>query len=286
MIKNVFLITNTSCNQSCSYCYYNIGVEKKIKGYLDYKLLKRFLNRRVHRISITGGEPLINPYLFKYLKIAKEKSNNIALSTNGKLLNSKMLADLKKAGVCRIFISLDDIVGELQNNLRSHSKKSTLRAIQLLTKSGLEVSITTVITSRNVDRIFEMQSYCLKNNFRFWPQPIYIVKNKKSQPLSLKSLGNRKWEKIINSIPKDMSSTRGAKFLNNYYQIFIQKKRKNIQCPFKNRQLVVNTNGDIKLCFHSQPISNIKNNKLSRISQSKIFKNENCFAEQCFQYFL
>lgn len=253
---------------------------------MDYKLLRRFLDRKIHRISITGGEPLINPYLFKYLKIAREKSKNMALSTNGKLLSSKILADLKKAGVGRIFISLDDAIGELQNNLRSHSKNSTLRAIQLLKESGMEISITMVITSKNVNLIFEIQNYCFKNNFRFWPQPIYISKNKKSQPISLKSLGNKKWKKIINSIPKKMSSTRGAKFLNNYYQIFIQKKIKNIQCPFKNKQLVINANGDIKLCFHSQPIANIKNNKLSRVLRSKIFKNEDCFDEQCFQYFL
>ena len=289
MIKNLFLITNTTCNQSCTYCYYNIGAEKRIKGFLNPKLLKKFLDTKIRRISITGGEPLINPHLDEYLKIARGFSNNIALSTNGKLLTKEKIKYLKKMDVKRIFISLDDINANLQNKLRSDSKKSTLKAINYLKNSEVETTVTMVVTSYNIDNIFEVQEYCIRNNCKFWPQPIYLSKKSKQyQDFSLQSIGKKKWKKLINSVPKKLLNTKGAEFLKKYYKIFIDNEQtKNIQCPFKDKQLVINANGDIKLCFHSKPIANIKNRKLSQIVNAKSFQNNRkCFNEQCFQYLI
>ncbi len=282
MIKKLFLIVNTLCNQSCDYCYYNIGVEEKINGFLDPEKLRMFLDKKIEQVSITGGEPLLNPYLFDYLKILRRTTNHIILSTNGRLISDELIDKLESFNVKKVFLSLDSLSNSSHDKYRSQSHRSSLGAIRKLLDSKIKVNIATVVTSENIREIFEIQRFSLNNNCKFWPQAVYIPSDK-LRKLRLTSISSREWAKIIRSIPKDLSQTRAANFLRHYYGTFILKQTNHILgCGFKN-QIVINANGDIKLCFHSKVIGNIKNISLSQIKQD-LLNPKKCFGEQCFQY--
>ena len=286
-MKNVFIITNTSCNQCCNYCYYNIGVEKKINGLLNSDNLKKFLDCKVDKISITGGEPLINPDLFKYLKIARKHTKKIVLSTNGLLITRNLVKRLISNGINKFFVSLDQIDGEYHDKFRSNSKSSALAAIQILLLNNCDVSVTSVITTKNISKIFDLQRFCNNNNIKFWPQPVFIpAYNKKLCDLNLANIKKDKWKKIIEEIPENMINTKAAKFLLKYFELFIKAdKSKYFDCGFGSDQMVINVDGSIKACFHGPQLGNINNNKLSSWRWEKI-RNNDCFSEACFQYYL
>ncbi len=287
-MKKILLIINTSCNQSCKYCYYNIGIDKKIPGFLDVKMLEKFLDTNVESVSITGGEPLINPRLFEYIEIAKKKTDKIKLSTNGKNLTLAMINKLIKSGVSKFYISLDDCSGFLQDIYRSGSAKSTLGAIESLRDKNVSVTVSTVITKKNIDEIFLLQQFCQARGFGFWPQPIFLPTNHKDYAiLSLINISRDKWDKIIKNIPEDLSQTKAALFLKRFYYTFLQKKDLSAICPFDQSSLVINVNGDIKKCFHGLKIENISNITLSQMkNHENINEEKDCFSEICFQYLL
>lgn len=69
------------CNLKCEYCYASSGDENKILSELSldtYKLLFEQLDKmNVHRISLTGGEPLLRKDFLRFLM--KLKSINLPL---------------------------------------------------------------------------------------------------------------------------------------------------------------------------------------------------------------
>jgi len=278
MIRNVFLITNTSCNQTCSYCFYNTGLLKNVGGFLNHDNLRKFLDKGVERMSITGGEPLINPYLFEYIKIATNVSKNVILSTNGKLLTSQVIERLKNLGIKKIFISLDDLSGNFDRKYRGfHALTTVKNALQ----ANMRVEISSVITTENIDKIFDLQEFCLENNINFWPTPLFCNKRNK---LDLSNLRAKEWKEIIGKIPLKYKDTKAAKFLKMYYRIFVKKDIIVRTCPLTD-QLIINVDGDITRCFFGKSIGNIENSKLSKIKLSNE-KKVNCFGQQCFQHLI
>lgn len=76
-------------------------------------LVKAFIKLGVHKVRITGGEPLIRrnlPYLIEKIN-ELEKIKDIAITTNGILLRD-LVFDLTKAGLKRVNISLDTLKPE------------------------------------------------------------------------------------------------------------------------------------------------------------------------------
>jgi len=286
-MKKILLIINTSCNQSCKYCYYNIGIDKKILGFLDVLAFEKFMDQNVTSVSITGGEPLINPFLYKYINIAKKRTDKIKLSTNGKNLTLPIINKLIRNGINKFYISLDDCSGVLQNIYRSGSANSTTRAIKYLHEKNISVTISSVITKKNIGEIFSIQRFCKDKGFGFWPQPIYLPETHKDySSLSLQNIANNEWGEMIKNFPDSSDNSRAAMFLKKFHTVFIKKKGAPVACPFDQSSLVINANGDIKKCFHGPKIGNISDFTLSQLKNHKTISRSDCFSEICFQYML
>ena len=106
------------CNLRCRYCMPEAGVEQlRCQDILSYEEIIRAAEilaaLGVHKIKITGGEPLVRrqaPELIKRLK-AVEGIEQVTLTTNGVLL-SEQAEELLAAGVDGINISLDTLDAE------------------------------------------------------------------------------------------------------------------------------------------------------------------------------
>jgi MoaA/NifB/PqqE/SkfB family radical SAM enzyme len=133
MISNLYIVANTRCNLRCKYCYYD-NAERSSDENLDYVKLEQFIDGKVERVSITGGEPLINPFLAEYLRIFKNKAKKIVLSTNGFLISDSSIKFLKENKVYKVFISLDANDKKIHNKQRPGSWDKATGAILKLQK--------------------------------------------------------------------------------------------------------------------------------------------------------
>lgn len=283
--KNLILITNTNCNQSCEYCYYNIGVEKRTNHRINPSELQLFIDTHVNSVSITGGEPLLNPKLFEYLKIVRPLCNKIKLSTNGSLLSVDLLHKLKSAGVSKFYISLDDLRGNIHNKMRSDSRQKILETLKILSRSDAEVTICSVINKQNIHEIFSLEQYCNQNSYNFWPQPLFLPEDNPNYiDLSLKNLSKKDWEPLFARCKSSQRYPKSTIFINKYQELILNKNV--VDCPFASDSLVVNADGEIRECFHGPAIGFIQNQTLSQVLANKNKKQRRCLSELCLQYYL
>ncbi|MFH2034471.1 MAG: radical SAM protein [Candidatus Margulisiibacteriota bacterium] len=103
------------CNLRCRYCMPKEGVElKKHDDILSYEeiieVAKCAVKLGIKKVRLTGGEPLVRAnILYLVEQIAKIPGiNDFAMTTNGTLLK-QYAADLKKAGLHRVNVSLDSL---------------------------------------------------------------------------------------------------------------------------------------------------------------------------------
>ncbi len=106
------------CNLSCLYCTGGGSVPPAPRSYtLTYEEITRVVEVAaglgISTVRLTGGEPLLRPDLNLLVGMLNriEGINEIALTTNGMLLGG-LAAELKKAGLKRVNVSLDTLQPE------------------------------------------------------------------------------------------------------------------------------------------------------------------------------
>lgn len=106
------------CNFRCKYCMPESGVENlghdKILSFESIeRIVRAAVNLGIHKFRLTGGEPLVRKGIVGLVeKLAQiEGVHDLAMTTNGALLKD-YAADLKKAGLSRLNISMDTFYEE------------------------------------------------------------------------------------------------------------------------------------------------------------------------------
>jgi len=114
-INYLRLSVTDRCNMRCFYCMPREGIVNKghnaVLSYEELLLIaKTAVGLGIGKIRITGGEPLIRNDIVVFLErlSAIPGLRHLALTTNGLLL-AEMAADLYKAGVQRLNVSLDSL---------------------------------------------------------------------------------------------------------------------------------------------------------------------------------
>jgi len=105
----------------------------------------------VQRLFITGGEPTLRSDIGQIIKGAKSLGFDVAMSTNGLNLNSKIIEELQNSGLKHLQISLHGIA-ETHDRLTGiyGAHESVINAIHLSTQSLENVSVAMTISLDNL----------------------------------------------------------------------------------------------------------------------------------------
>jgi len=119
--------TTNYCNAECDYCPYPKMTREK--GFMSVETFKKVLEKQeldfmeLHNF----GEPLVDPQIFKFIRMAKEAGFKTRLSTNGLLLNRDVLSKLADAGLDLMWVSIrhyfDQVKKTLDELYLEYSKK-------------------------------------------------------------------------------------------------------------------------------------------------------------------
>ena len=116
-MRDLRISVTDRCNFRCVYCMprevfdanYRFLPHEAILSFEEIARLARvFAGLGVNKIRLTGGEPLVRRHLYRLVGMLAELPVEITLTTNGSLL-AKQAADLKKAGLHRVTVSLDSL---------------------------------------------------------------------------------------------------------------------------------------------------------------------------------
>ncbi len=164
------------CNLRCLYCMPEDGVSlRNHREMLSYeeilRVIRALASMGVDRVRVTGGEPLVRKGLTDFLAEvwAIQGIRDLSLTTNGILL-APMAADLKRAGVGRLNISLDTLKAErFSQSTRGGDLDRVLAGLDKALSLGFEpVKLNmVVIRGLNDDEIEEMARLTLS-------EPIHV----------------------------------------------------------------------------------------------------------------
>ena len=157
-LKELRMSVIDRCNFRCSYCMplgsmkgkgSFLPLEKLLTDHEIVNLTKAFVGLGVHKLRLTGGEPLIRPGFPALIAQLSEIPglDDIALTTNGVML-TRLAEDLARAGLTRITVSLDTLDQDILDTLSGGKAKlhEVLAGIAAAEAAGFEqIKINTVV---------------------------------------------------------------------------------------------------------------------------------------------
>ena len=172
-IEYVRLSVTDKCDLRCFYCL--------PKGFNDFeepehwlsfdeieRVIRAFGELGVHRVRITGGEPLVRKDIPQLAaRLARLPGiNDLSLSTNAVQL-AKHARALKEAGVTRLNVSLDSLQPERFQAITGGKLEKVLAGLQAAKEAGFHpVKINMVVMKGvNDDEVEALVEYCIANDF-------------------------------------------------------------------------------------------------------------------------
>ncbi len=154
------------CNMNCEHCFAMVlkkPEETRRMQLEDYRcVIRQCEELGAVNFSFQGGEPLIIKNLEEYIAAANPHRNIVSVTTNGVLVTPARARSLRKAGVDILTISLDSANPQEHDAFRRSrgAYQKTLAGIDAALDAGLNVTIGTVISHRNIrsegiERLFE-----------------------------------------------------------------------------------------------------------------------------------
>lgn len=172
----VSIIFTQGCNFKCPYCHNSdlVSSESKTKEYYPIEYIYSFIKNRkglIDGVSITGGEPTLQPDLYDFIKKVKSMGLKIKIDTNGsnpkiikRLINHKFLdyiaMDVKG--------SLFDYENIINTEINIESIKKSISLIQAST-IPYEFRTTVVPGLHDIEQIKEI-AILLKSSEKYFIQ--------------------------------------------------------------------------------------------------------------------
>lgn len=166
------VLWNDSCQLKCTHCFYG---KTSMKGkrlteseFID--AVKQAFDLGIPSIHIGGKEPLFDDSIIGFIKevnilrknyshishpLLENKGTFLSLVTNG-INVPKFAKDLKLAGLDKIFISVDDIIGKESSFVRLTSNEIAYNAITSAITSELDVEVFIDIHHKNYNKLPEI----------------------------------------------------------------------------------------------------------------------------------
>lgn len=278
------------CNSRCAHC--NIWQMAVNEPELTTREWLNVLNDLQHwlgdfRMVFTGGEALLRDDMLEVLRHAVDLGIKVELLSNGIMVDAHLASRIVSTGIEQITISYDGVNPETHDRFRGEVgyHAATKAAIESLVfdrrqqNSPLRVLLKTVISANNLHELTSIARWSEELGVEVQYQPIEqnYGENEnlswyKASPLWIKDLVSLKKElgelQHMKSQGKSSIANRPNDF-NLYIRYFefpddlmrtIQAhvNRSRISyCPAAVGNFVMESNGDVRMCFRMEPIGNV-----------------------------
>jgi len=173
-MRDLRISVTDRCNFRCTYCMpfdeYTWIDKKEILSFEEITRLTRlFVKLGVHKIRLTGGEPLVRQSIEELIGQLSQIHGlkDISLTTNGSLLAEKA-ASLKSAGLNRINVSVDTLdTHKFKRITKRGDLDKVLQGLFAAQKAGLlPIKINAVIERGvNDDDVLNLVEFSRENGF-------------------------------------------------------------------------------------------------------------------------
>lgn len=185
---NVIWELTLSCNLRCKHCGSAAGKCRKDELTLDraLSLCDKFKELGTKEVTLIGGEPLISNKWFPVSMKLKDLGIKVNFVSNAVLVNEEVTEKLKEANINNFGISIE---GKETTNDLIRGKgvyKKIIRAIKLLQKKKIPVSIATTVSRMNFQELDSIYKSLVKLKIKVWQLQLAIPVGRMTEELMLK----------------------------------------------------------------------------------------------------
>ena len=159
------------CNERCVHCYIPRGEGKLIDERIFRKATTEFREAQGLTVFVSGGECMLHPRFFEFLKFAKELNLNIVVMSNLTMCDADAVRQLAESDPQFVNVSLysmDAAVHDAITQVKGSWRK-TMDAILALEQAGVHVRIATPVMHENRDSIPALLEFSLQHHMHLIP---------------------------------------------------------------------------------------------------------------------
>ncbi len=142
------------CNLHCRHCYLGEAGKRDIDVEVFRGVVEAFADMGGLRLIVTGGEPLLHPDFARLNQAVHGLTCRTVLATNGTLLSAAAVSELNFR---EVQISLDGMRSGHESLRGDGTFEAALAGCRAVRDEGLELSIATMIHSRNLGELAELE---------------------------------------------------------------------------------------------------------------------------------
>lgn len=169
-LRLVFWETTVGCNLECVHCR-RLEVSKILSRedmtteealYFIGDLAENFSPPPV--LVLSGGEPLMRPDIFELTHEAVNRGVQVALATNGTLVDESLARKIVDSGVRRVAISLDGSSPQTHDSFRKMpgSFERAVRGFKYLKSLGMSMQVNATLTRHNIHELGDIYRLSLE----------------------------------------------------------------------------------------------------------------------------
>lgn len=152
-LRYLMMEVTDRCNLRCRHCYLGDAGSRDLEWEAARRVVEDFDALGGLRLLVTGGEPLLYPHFRPLNEALVDRSFRSVLITNGTLMQKVNCAGLHFQ---EIQFSLDGLE-QGHDYLRGEGTfRRVMQGMERALDAGLDVSVATVIYSRNLDQLEEL----------------------------------------------------------------------------------------------------------------------------------
>lgn len=282
--NSVFMCVTDFCNAQCSFCDFwkteKANNIKKDEINLAIDALQSKLNCGF--LEITGGEPLIYPYIYEFVEAATKRKIVTQLMTHGGLLTEEKIFRLDKAGLNIVSISIDHYDESIFNNHRGIKNLSQIiqQNIPQFKKTNIITSAGITIAKHNIDDFEKTAEFALSIGFDLVFFSLPIMGTESTYKIGMNSPDSIDFSngELADVVRRIMILKKKLKKKLVHHELFLQDilnfytgSPQKFSCKSGENVFYVDNNLDVFECM-------VKSNKLGNLkSDVNLLSNAECF---------
>ena len=178
-LKALFFEVTLRCNARCEHCGSSCGdiiqkdeiTKEEIENVLYDLATRGKRDPRNIMINITGGEPLVRKDLFEIMAYANNLGYPWGMTTNGILVDEKVVEQMAKTHMFGVSVSLDGLK-ETHESFRRvpGSFDKIINGLKLMLANPIikDVQVTTCVNKKNIDQLDDLYELMKEIGIKDW----------------------------------------------------------------------------------------------------------------------
>ena len=165
MAHHHVIAINRACDRSCAFCSVRAadsGTAQQ-RGQRAGLAVRKAIEAGASALTITGGEPTLEPYLPQLLHLAKTLGvGDLTLETHAGTIDSRQAQLLARAGLRRAVVAVNslDVATADAISGRSNDQHSTLIGVRALLTAGIDIEIAVALVPQNAATLLDLRQNC------------------------------------------------------------------------------------------------------------------------------